>query len=176
VAQNEFMPNISDELFKDFRDDHIVLGRGFGKISECLRAGDLEGAKEAAGAVDRDAGAHIAFEERAFYPKLAAFLGEEDIARLYDEHKTGLAVIMALISMRPEERPDRQTILSLIAGSETMEQHIAECGELFHALERLSEDERVELLQHLRHWRAIEPSWHELQGSDKGVFQRDLEQ
>jgi len=176
VAQNDFMSNISDELFKDFRDDHIVLGRGFSKISECLRDGDLDGAKEAARAVDRDAGAHIAFEERIFYPKLTDLLGEGEVARLYDEHKTGLAVIVALTSMRPTERPDRQAIEGLLADSAIMEQHIAECGELFHALQELSEDERLELLGHLRHWRAMAPSWHELQNSDEGVFQRDLEQ
>jgi hypothetical protein len=167
------MGSRSDELFKDFRDDHIVLGRGFGKISECLRAGDLERAEEAARAVDRDAGAHIAFEEKVFYPKLIDLLGEEEVARLYDEHKIGLAVIMTLTSMRPNERPGRQTIEVLLADSETMEQHIAECGELFHALARLPEVERVELLRHLRHWRAMGPSWHELQSTEQRIFQRN---
>jgi hypothetical protein len=43
-----------------------------------------------------------------------------------------------------------------------MEQHIADCGELFQAMASLSAEAQAELLKRLYYWRAQTPSWQEV--------------
>lgn len=153
------MSGAKDELLKAFREDHAVLGRGFHRISTCLRAGDLAGAREAATLLDRDAGAHIAFEERHFYPALVPLFGEDHVQGLLGEHKEGTAVIRALgAGSTPAQFEDARR-LELLRASEAMERHIAECGELFEAMGRIPEDEQTALLDNLLVLRAEHPVW-----------------
>ncbi len=158
------MGQIRDELLRAFREDHAILGRGFHQISSALRAGSEAEASAAAAKVDRDAGAHIAFEERYFYPALVPLLGEGHVKGLMQEHAEGLTVVRALGTLPtapglPEER--RRTLLR---ASEAMETHIAECGELFEAIGRIPEAEQAALLDQLLRLRAEHPAWTDLSG------------
>jgi Hemerythrin HHE cation binding domain len=81
------------ELFEAFGEDHAVLGRGLHELSTRLRGGDLTVAKLYAERLDREAGAHIGFEERCFYPALRPLLGDAEVERLRCEHRQGLWVI-----------------------------------------------------------------------------------
>lgn len=131
------MARARDELLKAFHEDHAVLGRGFHRISTCLRAGDLAGAKAVATALDDDVGAHIAFEERHFYPALVSLLGEDHVMALLGEHKQGVEVIRALGRGSAQAPLGDDRRLELLRASEAMERHIAECGELFEAMGRI---------------------------------------
>ena len=63
------------DLFEAFREDHAVLGRDLHEISEHLRGGDLL-RRRPRRALNREAGAHIAFEEQ-FFSDLRRLLGDQ---------------------------------------------------------------------------------------------------
>jgi hypothetical protein len=149
------------DLFEAFREDHAVLGRDLHEISEHLRGGDLLAAKACGERVDREAGAHIAFEEQFFYPALRRLLGDAEAGRLYQEHGQGLAVVKALAEL-PEgatlSEAERRTML---LDSELMEAHIGECGELFGAMGRIPLEEQKALYRELLALREKAPRWTE---------------
>jgi hypothetical protein len=153
------MEDTSEKLIEAFREDHALLGSSFHELSKCLRANEAVAARRIAKRIDKEAGAHIAFEEEQFYPSLEPLLGEGEVARLHAEHRLGLAVIQTLIerdAVTPLDENERRRLLEL---SESMERHIAECGELFGAMERLPPDSQEELHGQLQDWRRTRPSW-----------------
>ncbi|MDF9391512.1 MULTISPECIES: hemerythrin domain-containing protein [Methylococcus] len=152
-------------LFEAFREDHTVLGRGFHELSQCLRGNDAAGARKAAERIDTAAGAHIAFEEKHFYPTLARMLGAPEVRRLYAEHGKGLAAVRALLERDPRALLPENERRRLLELSQSMETHIAECGEMFQALGRLSDAERAALYRQLTIWREKHPRWTALPAS-----------
>jgi len=148
-----------DNLFTCFREDHKVLGSGFHRLSERLRAADTAGACTVAQWLDAAAGPHIAFEEEAFYPRLVPLFGRQQADRMYDEHRQGLAVIRALINHKTAEPLDRTVCAELLEQSEIMEAHIADCAELFEAMGRIPIAEQQELHRRLLAWRQRQPTW-----------------
>lgn len=153
------MQKPKDNLFTCFREDHKVLGSGFHQLSERLRAGDTTGACNVAQRLDDAAGPHIAFEEEAFYPRLALLFGQEEASRMYDEHRQGLAVIQMLVDHKTAEPLDNQARDRLLEQSEAMETHIADCAELFEAMGRIPAEEQQILHQQLLAWRRQQPKW-----------------
>ncbi len=149
-------------LFKAFHQDHAALGRGFHDISTLLRGGDVSAARRVAERLDREAGPHIAFEERQFYPALRKLFGDEDVDRFYDEHQEGVAVLLALLRSEDGDAIDDAVRDDLIKHSEAMEAHIAECGELFEAMGRIPVTEQEDLLRELLAWREKGPCWIEI--------------
>lgn len=149
------------DLADAFKEDHAVLGRGLHEVSEHLRAGDDRAAKARGERLDREAGAHIAFEEQFFYPALRRMLGDAEVDDLYGEHREGLSVIKALAEL-PEgaelSETDRQTLLH---ASESTEVHVAECGELFGVMGRIPLEEQKALYRELVALRERAPRWTE---------------
>ena len=109
--------------------------------------------------LDEAAGAHIAFEETEFYPRLAPLFGQDEANRMRAEHTQGLAVIQALVNRPTAEPLDRVTCDRLLEQSEAMESHIAGCGELFEAMGRIPAEEQRVLHQKLLAWRQRHPTW-----------------
>lgn len=147
------------DLFAAFREDHAVLGRGLHEIAACLRGDDIEGARRAAELLDAEAGAHIAFEEAHVYPALAPLLGEAQVRQMRREHRGGLAVIRRLIELEPRATlpgAERRRLLELC---QAMQDHVAECGELFGTMGRIPPEEQQALLRHLLALRKTRPSW-----------------
>ncbi|MEW6039271.1 MAG: hemerythrin domain-containing protein [Pseudomonadota bacterium] len=149
-------------LFDAFREDHAVLGRGFHQLSQCLRGNDAAGARAAAERIDAAAGAHIAFEERHFYPALARILGAPEVRRMYLEHGKGLAAVRALLERKPGAPIAEDERSRLMELSRAMEAHIAECGEMFQAMRRLPDAEQAALYRQLTVWRERHPRWTRL--------------
>ncbi|UCE32366.1 MAG: hemerythrin domain-containing protein [Burkholderiales bacterium] len=147
-----------------FREDHAVLGAGFSRLSQRLRAQDIAGAIEVARRLDAEAGAHVAFEERHFYPALASLLGEAEVERMYAEHADGFDVVRTLIELAPGESPAAEARARMLARSQAMEVHIAECGELFEAMGRIPAAEQAQLYAHLLALRRRAPRWAEVVG------------
>ncbi len=98
------MTQAKSELLEAFRDDHALLGKMFRERSSALRGGNLQAAQKAAVKLDKEAGAHIAFEEQVFYPRLGDLLGEGDVACLLDEHRAGLEAVDRLVDWRQESQ------------------------------------------------------------------------
>lgn len=151
-----------DRLSASFHEDHAVLGRGFHELSSCLAGRDLTGARAAARALDDHAGAHIAFEERAFYPELRALVGDQEVNQMYREHAMGLSVIRALRDVADQDALPEARWDDLLRRSRHMESHVAECGELFGAMGRLDPHKRRELFGKLLDWRRRAPRWTDM--------------
>jgi hypothetical protein len=157
---------VNDALFAAFREDHAVLGRGFHDLSQSLRVRDMRAVQKAARHLDEVAGAHIAFEERHFYPALIPLLGANEVERLLNEHARGLGAIREILVMSDSETVPEPRWVALLEWSQEMEQHIAECGELFGAMGRIDVAEREALLQHLLELRRESPRWTDLAGGE----------
>lgn len=153
------MQQSKDNLFICFREDHKILGSGFHQLSAYLRTGETAKACAVAQHLDEVAGAHIAFEETEFYPRLTPFFGQDETDRMRDEHQQGLSVIQALINRPAAEPLDRSTCNRLLEQSETMEAHIADCAELFEVMGRIPAEEQRTLHQKLLSWRQRQPKW-----------------
>lgn len=153
------MPSTKNNLFEAFREDHAVLGKGFHDLSQALRAGDDAAAEAAASALDRSAGAHIAFEEEDFYPVLGRLLGAPQARDMAREHLAGLEVIRAFVDPRGRGPLDAKARERLLRQSQAMETHVAECGELFEAMGRIPREEQAALHRRLLAWREKRPRW-----------------
>ncbi|MDH3659876.1 MAG: hemerythrin domain-containing protein [Alphaproteobacteria bacterium] len=151
-----------NQLFEAFREDHAKLGKGFFELSRSLRADDLDRAKAIARELDAKAGAHIAFEEHHFYPRLRPLLGDADVDRMATEHETGLEVIKTLERQPADEELSTTTKARLLNDADAMSTHIAECGELFGAIGRLDAGEQQSLLDELLACRQRRPTWSEI--------------
>jgi len=156
------MSDMNQDLIRAFHEDHAVLGGGFGNLAAALRAGNLGEAVKLARAINEKAGAHIAFEEDDFYPQLRKLLGEPEIDEFYLEHQSGFEVVRQLMSLKEGEAIRPAVARDLLSEAERMEQHIADCGELFQAMASLSAEAQTELLKRLYYWRAQRPSWQEV--------------
>lgn len=156
------MTTIKTQLFDAFREDHAVLGRGLHKLRTALADGDIAGAKAAACALDRSAGAHIAFEEEHFYPALAAFLSPEEVDTMYDEHQDGARLLDAIAALGEGASADEADTANLIAAVDRMASHVSECGQLFGALGGLPEEAMDDLYKHLIALRERAPEWSEV--------------
>src|SRR5271165_257583 len=98
-------------------------------------------------------GAHIGFEEAEFYPTLVPLLGEATVRRMRQEHCCGLDVVCTLLRRNPDLPLPPVLSARLLAQSEVMEEHIAECGDLFTALRDLPAFRQQELYEKLMAWR-----------------------
>lgn len=150
---------VNDPLLAAFREDHAVLGRGFHDLSQSLRARDIRAARTAAHHLDTMAGAHIAFEERYFYPSLIPLLGGDEVERLLHEHGHGLGAIREILAISDRGTVQESQWDALLERSQEMEQHIAECGELFGVMGRIVPVEREALYQLLLKLRREAPRW-----------------
>ena len=151
------MAQVFPQLLEAFQEDHARLGRDFNQLSCCLRAGDGVGAGAAARKLNREAGAHICFEEEDFYPALVPLLGKAVVRRMLQEHCCGFDVIRTLLDRSSDLPLPRDLSERLLVQSEVMEGHIAECGELFTALGEIPLAQQQALYDKLINWRQQQP-------------------
>ena len=151
-----------EDLFEAFREDHAILGRGFYEIAGHIRERNLSAAKARADQVDREAGAHIAFEQDRFYPALRGLIGGVDVDRLRGEHDEGLEVVTRLKGLSDSANIDEREWDRLLKKTEIMESHVAECGELFGTMGRFTPKEQRALLDQLLALRREAPRWTQI--------------
>lgn len=147
------------ELQEEFLRDHRVLSRGLKAILDALgqdRAGE---AIERAVELDRQAGAHMAFEEEVFYPRLAEAHGQAFVDRLVSEHEVGQRAIRTLADHPQGEPLGVEEKRQIVADLETALEHVLSCGTMLSELEApdLGSDEGD--LDRLRELRASGARW-----------------
>jgi hypothetical protein len=156
------MTDPSTALREAFLDDHKHLTRGLTRTLQALRDGDDANAIQLADTMDRAVGAHMAFEEDVFYPKLAAILGEGFVEHLEEEHEIGQQAVKTLLSHTPGEPLTEEERMELIEGLDTMLDHAVGCGTLLSHLDGLQEAGKKELLDQLLELRRRGVRWTEL--------------
>lgn len=159
------MTEVKERLFEAFRQDHAILGRGLYDLRQEILKGDVAAVRQAAWRLDRDAGPHIAFEERDFYPALKRFLSQAEVDEMFRDHAEGLAVLRELMALGEEDLEDEQRRAALVERIEAMEAHVSECGELFGAMGGLEPLEMERLLGDLEKWREAAPHWTDQAGA-----------
>jgi hypothetical protein len=161
---------IRRSLHKAFREDHAMFGRSLHELRTALADGDFAAARTVASRIDREAGAHIAFEEADFYPALKAILPRSEVAGMYRDHSEGYRLLRDLMELDADEELSEDARRDLVERVENMQAHVSECGELFGALGRLSDEQNHRLLDSLQKWRDIAPSWSEAKGQANNVL------
>jgi len=153
------MTEIKQRLFDAFRADHALLGSGFYELATRVRKSDMPGAKVIATKINKEAGAHIVFEERAFYPALERFLDKDELDNMYDEHKRGRALLEKILTIDDSVKLDDSLQKELLTEIHAIESHISECGELFGVMGSLTVEEMRKLLDQLVAYKKQAPSW-----------------
>lgn len=141
------------ELQQEFLADHRRLTKGLHKALTALEKGDDAEAIALAAAIDEDAGAHMAFEEEIFYPRLAEARGQEFVDRMVSEHEIGQRAVRALLAHTERGSvPDteREGILENLG---IALRHVLSCGTMLSELgggEAEADREALDRLQSLR--------------------------
>lgn len=149
-------------LSQAFQFDHARLAQLSGNLRRALSNRDIIGARNIANDLDREAGAHIAFEEIDFYPALKPYLPEQDIEKLYLDHVAGLVTIEFILDDGPSQEIDERQFNMLIERIKAFEMHITVCGKIFTSMEALSSLRLQDLWERLVYWRRKAPRWTEI--------------
>lgn len=150
---------IKEALFEAFRKDHAQMGRALFDLRSKLDAGDFDEARVIAAKIDRETGAHIVFEEEDFYPALRAFLSRREIDEMYKDHADGYDLIRKILRTENNAEISSELQADLVKRVEKMESHVSACGELFGAMGGLTQSQQEHLMERLRYWRRVAPTW-----------------
>lgn len=153
---------IKDRVLQAFHEDHALLGAALYALRTELAGKDCLAARSTADRIDVEAGAHIAFEEYTFYPMLGPYLSDEEVKAMYHEHRDGLALIREIAAASDLELADPDFVKHLMTRVESLQEHVAECGDLFGAMGALSNEQYKDLLTSLEKWRKLSPRWSEI--------------
>lgn len=145
-----------------FADDHRTITRGFHRILEALDAGDMTAAATFADELDRDGGAHIAFEEQVLYPQVAQCRGQEYARNLYKEHAIALDALSKLMS---DEELDDEALAGVRAGIKIGLDHAISCGTLASVLADQPPDTHESMMAKMNELRTLRPRWSGLRRS-----------
>ena len=145
-------------LQQEFLDDHRVLISGLREIIEAMDRGDMPAAVRRAADLDHEAGAHMAFEEEVFYPRLARVYGEEMVQRMIAEHEAGHRAVKTILDHADTEL-DSESKAAVMADLEIALKHVLSCGTMLSELDSGISDLDGEALARLRELREQADRW-----------------
>ncbi len=146
----------SSGLREAFLEDHRRLVRGLSAIVEAVEEGELDQAADLAAELDADAGAHMAFEEEVFYPRIAETQGQSFVDRLMEEHEIGQRAIKALLGRGSGNELTEEERRGLLANLNLALAHTLSCGTLISVIDGDPERDEEELGQLEDHRRRAE--------------------
>jgi len=142
-----------------FLEDHKVLTRGLATTLSAVQQGDLATAARAAEELDQQAGPHIEFEERYFYPEVEKSRGPAFVSGLHREHDAGRNALRTLLAIRGAGQLDPDDRALVISQLREALDHAVSCGTLLSHLTTLDVDQQDVLLSHLLRLRREGPRW-----------------
>ena len=145
--------SIRTTLIDEFMVDHRALAEGLRRLIAAIQSGDGQVARVEADRIDRNSGAHIAFEEADLYPAIGAERS------MYDDHREGLALLEAIQETTGEIPPSRTP--GLIEDAEGMLEHMEDCGVMLYRVRTLTPLMQSQLEDRLLSWREESPRWTE---------------
>ncbi len=140
-------------LIDEFMVDHRALAEGLGRLIAAIEAQDGDLARTEADRIDRNSGAHIAFEESDLYPAIGAE------PSMYDDHREGLTLLREVLATSGGISASVGT--RLIEDAEAMLAHMEDCGVLLFRVRTLSPLIQSRLEDRLISWRTAAPRWTE---------------
>ncbi len=146
-------------LQQEFLDDHRILIAGIQGIIEAIEREDSGRAIELAAELDRQAGAHMAFEEEIFYPRLAKVYGAEFVEQMVAEHGVGQRAVRTLLAKnldRPLSRKQRSQVLEDL---DVALKHVMSCGTMLSELASGTAEVNAKSLDRLRELRDQGERW-----------------
>lgn len=146
-------------LQQEFLDDHRILIAGLNKIIMALEGNQTAEAMRLAGELDRDAGAHMAFEEEVFYPQLAAVYGEEFVQQMLAEHEAGHRAIKSLVSLKESQELTDKERVGVLDDLGVALKHVMSCGTMLAELGSGKPEMDAQALDRLRELRERAGRW-----------------
>jgi hypothetical protein len=156
----------SSRVVEEFVADHRRMTRGLADLLSMLRRRELSAAIGAADLLDREAGAHIEFEEHVLYPEVGRSRGPQLEEKLRDEHEVVRRGLLRLQKLPAPDADDPQVRAELERAFETAIQHAEHCGTLISHLAALSPQRQQEALGRLEEFRRAGRRWTELHGDE----------
>jgi hemerythrin-like domain-containing protein len=153
-------------LQQEFLDDHRKLTRDLKSLLASLERGDLGEAIAVATELDRDAGAHMAFEEEVFYPRLARVHGQPFVDRMVDEHETGQRAVKRVLDLQSGAELTESQHDELVADLRVALGHVLSCGTMLSELDSGESTADRRALDRLRQLRAEGELWSDRSYSD----------
>jgi hypothetical protein len=152
-------------LAEAFVEDHRTLTRGLSRLLELVEAGNYDEASRVAKELDRDAGPHIEFEEKSFYPEVRKARGREYVENLYDEHRSGLEAVRMLSELEPGATLSGEERERLLTHLRRVLDHAVSCGTLLSHVTALPVEDQQGFLEELERFRELAHKWTELHGT-----------
>jgi hemerythrin-like domain-containing protein len=146
-------------LQQEFLDDHRVLIAGIKGIIEALEGGDSAKAVALASELDRQAGAHMAFEEEVFYPRLAEVYGEEFVTQMVSEHEAGQRAVRTLLAKNHDQPLTAEQREHVLEDLDVALKHVMSCGTMLSELSSGAEGQDARALERLRRLRDQGERW-----------------
>lgn len=156
----------SSKLVEQFAKDHRQLTRKLADLLAIVRRGELQTAAEMADRLDREAGAHIQFEEDVLYPQVGKVHGRAFQEKLLSEHEVARRGLLHLRHATPEQLQDPQLRAEVVRALSTAAIHAESCGTLISHLESLPEDAQQAAQARLEQFRREGRRWTDLHGED----------
>jgi glutamine amidotransferase len=156
VPARDMAEPVRSTLVDEFMVDHRALAEGLQRLVAAIAGGDVDAARAEADRIDRNSGAHIAFEESDLYPAIGAE------ASMYEEHTAGLELLQSVSAREAGFSPSDQH--DLVGEAEAMLDHMEDCGVLLYRVRTLSPLVQSQLEDRLYHWRDESPRWSEVAG------------
>ena len=144
---------IRTTLIDEFMVDHRALAEGLRRLITAIEARDGDLARAEADRIDRNSGAHIAFEESDLYPAIGAE------PSMYDDHREGLTLLRRVLGTSGEIPASVGG--GMIRDAEGMLAHMEDCGVLLFRVRTLAPVIQSQLEDRLISWREDAPRWTE---------------
>ena len=146
-------------LQQEFLDDHRVLIAGIKGVIEAVERGDQRTAVELAAELDQQAGAHMAFEEEVFYPRLAEVYGTEFVEQMVSEHEAGQRAVRTLLARNHDRPLSPEQRAHLLEDLDVALKHVMSCGTMLSELSSGTEEVDAQSLDRLRRLREQGERW-----------------
>jgi hypothetical protein len=146
-------------LQQEFLDDHRVLIAGIKGIIEAVEGGDSAKAVALASELDQQAGAHMAFEEEVFYPRLAEVYGDEFVEQMISEHEAGQRAVRTLLARNHDRPLTTRQREHLLEDLDVALKHVMSCGTMLSELSSGADEQDARALDRLRRLRDAGELW-----------------
>lgn len=137
------------KFLRVFKEEHQIILNRLLELHEAVSGGDAVRARELVEVLDDVMGPHFRVEEEVLYPMLEAYLGEQNVCGLLEEHVGATTAVHRLKSNIGDPAWLRENGEAVFAELEGFFMHVAACDGLSIIVGRFSEVQKLVLARAL---------------------------
>lgn len=137
-------------LMQEFHTDHQKVVGALFELRQAIAASDIGRVRSILNGAEDLVGPHFKFEELYLYPTLEQFLGESYIKRLVNEHDGVFRSVRRIAQLAGKHSWSDDDQRSAQANLDLIYEHPISCDGLSLWMERLSPEERQQLLDKMQ--------------------------